>query len=203
MSGPLWLFWEKVTRGAAGMQFADFTTAVASFAEGTLWRHNQAGDLPGEGDAIDVEALGELVEANRGRRGFTYTHKPMALASNRRAVGEANAAGFTINLSANNVGEVDALVALGIGPVVTVLPEEYGRKAKGDVWLETIEAFRARAADLPKQTAGGIPVAICPATYLDTSCADCQLCQRRNRKCAVGFPAHGTQKKAAAKIAAR
>ena len=75
---------------------------VAALPAGQLWRHNQAGDLPGENGAIDAPALGRLVAANKGRRGFTYTHKPTTTA-NLAAIKQANAGGFTINLSGNNL----------------------------------------------------------------------------------------------------
>jgi hypothetical protein len=119
--GPLAIHWRKVTEGAAGDDFETFTAKVASLPDGQLWRHNQAGDLPGHGDAIDGRQLGQLVAANAGKRGFTYTHKPMTRAANREAVQAANAGGFTVNLSANTLAEADTLAGLGIAPVVVVL----------------------------------------------------------------------------------
>jgi len=51
-------------------------------------------------------------------------------------------------------------------------------------------------------TPAGRKVATCPATYRDdVTCASCQLCQRKDRKVIVGFPAHGMRKKAASAIA--
>ncbi len=61
-----------------------------------------AGDLPGHGDRIDTLMLAELVEASRGRRGFTYSHKP-ASRENLAEIRRANRKGFTINLSANTL----------------------------------------------------------------------------------------------------
>jgi len=52
------------------------------------------------------------------------------------------------------------------------------------------------------RTAKGIPVVVCPATYKDdVSCKDCMLCEKRDRKVIVGFPAHGTAKKKANRVA--
>lgn len=65
--------WDKVTQ--RGGDLAALCDAVAALPEGQLWRHNVAGDLMGEGEHVDAAALGELVRANIGRRGFTYTHK--------------------------------------------------------------------------------------------------------------------------------
>jgi hypothetical protein len=181
--GPLAIHWRKVTEGAAGDDFETFTAKVASLPAGQLWRHNQAGDLPGHGDAIDGRQLGQLVAANAGKRGFTYTHKPMTRAANREAVQAANAAGFTVNLSANTLAEADTLAGLGIAPVVVVLDAPEGER------VDTV-------------TPDGRKVATCPATYRDdVTCASCQLCQRRDRKVIVGFPAHGASKRKAAAIA--
>lgn len=200
-SGPLALFWQKVTDGKVGTDYATFLAQVSSLPEGQLWRHNQAGDLPGIGDAIDHDALAALTRANRGKSGFTYTHKPMTVAANAVAVAAANADGFTVNLSGNNVAHADALADMGVGPVVTVLPQEYGRREKNGDWAETLDDYRSRVSSLPKKTPGGRAVSVCPATFLDTSCADCGLCARSNRKSVVGFPAHGSGKGKAEMVA--
>src|SRR5215472_8094922 len=88
-AGPLGMLWAGLSRTKPGKSFVragqtvqtltwnDFVAAIAALPAGQFWRHNQAGDLPGAGDLIDVDALGQLVEANRDRRGFTYTHKPL------------------------------------------------------------------------------------------------------------------------------
>lgn len=75
--------------------------------------------------------------------------------------------------------------------MTTVLPIEYGRAYDRTGWTETVAEYKARLALLPSlTTAGGVKVEPCPATYLDTNCKDCGLCQRQHRKVAVGFPAH-------------
>jgi hypothetical protein len=194
-NGPLGSIWRGLSKAGPGGTFTNgrnkltagtwqqFITAVTNLPEGTLWRHNQAGDLPGEGDAIDVVSFFALVEANRGKRGFTYTHKPVDNAFNQSAVEYANNNGFTVNLSADNLTEADELVDAAIAPVVVVLPDT----VHGNEHIET-----------PK----GRRVTVCPATYRDdVSCASCQLCQRRERKVIVGFPAHGASKKRATAIA--
>lgn len=175
-SGPLALHWRKVTEKARGMQWAEFCETVSAFKPGTLWRHNQAGDLPGDGETIDLKALYLLCKANAGKRGFTYTHYDMQYDVNRVAVKHANKHGFTVNLSANNLAHADALHALDIAPVVVVVD------------IDQTENML---------TPAGNKVIICPATLRDdVSCETCQLCQRQ-RKTIVGFPAHGTSKKKA------
>jgi hypothetical protein len=126
---------------------------------------------------VDPVALGQLVAANAGRRGFTYTHKHSSDALHW--VRHANAWGFTVNLSANDLHHADQLHGTGAGPVVVVLP-----------------------IDAPAQltTPAGHKVVTCPATYRDdVSCATCQLCSRQ-RETIVGFPAHGTGKAKVEKI---
>lgn len=179
--GKLSLFWHKVNAGAAGTDWKTFLARIRALPAGQLWRHNQAGDLPGVSDRIDRRALTELVKANRGRQGFTYTHKPPAFAQNARAIAEANAQGFTINLSADNLSEADSLAALGIGPVVTLLPAEQMTNT---------------------QTPAGRKVVVCPAvTHENVTCSTCKLCARADRPVIIGFPAHGTQHKRATAVA--
>ena len=181
--GPVAIHWRAVTQGVRGVDWDDFVGQIAALPDGQLWRHNQAGDLPGISDAIDSKMLGELVVANAGKRGWTYTHKPMDIAANRAAVRQANAWEFTVNLSANTLAEADELHALNIGPVVVIQDVAEGTRA------DTV-------------TPAGHRVATCPATYRDdVTCASCQLCQRQNRKVIVGFPGHGMRTKAARAIA--
>jgi hypothetical protein len=177
-SGPLAIHWAKTSTGERGMSWVDFCGTVEALPVGQLWRHNVAGDLPGHNENIDAAMLGELVHANIGKRGFTYTHKTNNPA-NYQWIKAANEWGFTVNLSANNLEHADQLAALEIGPVVTVLP---------------IDAPRTTT------TPAGRTVVTCPATYRDDiACNTCQLCQRQ-RETIVGFPVHGTSKAKAQKV---
>lgn len=177
--GPINIHWNRLSNGKVGILWGAFIKAIRALPRGQLWRHNQAGDLPGQNNAIDVVQLAELVEANTGRNGFTYTHKPVlkgqsdnaTLAANKQAIQQANAKGFTVNLSADTLSEADEMHALGIGPVVVLLP-----------------ITQSANTVTPK----GVKVVVCPATQReDVSCSTCKLCQRVARTCIVGFPAHG------------
>jgi hypothetical protein len=171
-SGPLALHWAAVSNGTRGIDWATFTDAVASMPDGQLWRHNQAGDLPVAGGTVDAVKLGQLVAANAGRRGFTYSHHRDAASINW--IRHANQWGFTVNLSANDLTDADMLADYAAGPVVVVLPSTQKNNTT---------------------TPAGRAVVICPATQRDdVSCATCQLCQRQ-RSAIVGFPAHGTRKR--------
>jgi hypothetical protein len=193
-SGPLGMLWAAVSRTKPGatmhhgknnvrtLTWDGFTAAIKALPAGALWRHNQAGDLPGVGDKIDAKALGQLARANKGKRGFTYTHKPVK-GRNAAAIAKANAAGFTVNLSADNLTEADELSAAGVGPVVTLLPAEVTGNEK---------LF----------TPAGRRVVVCPATYRDdVTCASCALCAVATREVIVGFPAHGASKAKASMVA--
>ena len=182
-SGPLKLHWLKVTKGERGDDWKTFLGKIRDMPEGSKWRHNQAGDLPGDTQDLDSIKCADLARANNGKRGFTYTHYDVLdNFQNAIIVNSMNNLGFTVNVSANNLDHADKLCDLNIAPVATVLPIE-----------QTTNTV----------TPKGRKVVVCPATYKDdVSCADCMLCEKRDRKVIVGFPAHGTSKKKASAIAA-
>jgi len=174
--------WNKVSNNQRGVNWSQFIDQIQSIPNGSIWRHNQVGDLEGLKDndnLIDPVKLGELVKANIGKRGFTYTHKTEN-PKNHYWIEQANNWGFTINLSANNLDHADYLMGLNIAPVVTILP-----------------------SDSPKKqiTKNGNTVITCPQTYIDDlTCADCKLCQIRDRSTIVGFPSHGSGKNKVNKV---
>jgi hypothetical protein len=167
------LHWKAVTAGRRGSTFDELLEGIRTLPRNALWRHNQAGDLtPITPGVIDAHSLLQLAMANRGRRGFTYTHHAMT-PENAEAVRHANALGFTINLSAEILEQADDYAALGVAPVVVVLP------------TDTVRATR---------TPEGRAVVVCPASLGMTDCLHCGLCQQRRRKVIVGFPAHGSSR---------
>ena len=153
--GPLNLHWQKVTDGHRGTDVDGFASAISKLPKGQLWRHNQAGDLVHENSYIDAHHLDAIIKANKGKRGFTYTHhaveygKGDAAAHNRAMIQNANAEGFTVNLSGNNPAHADDLLTLGIGPVVTIVDEW----KPGD--------------NKTQQTPAGNTIVICPAVTAD------------------------------------
>lgn len=179
-SGPLALHWAKITRGERGVNFSEFCDSIAALPDNQLWRHNQAGDLPGNGLEINGALLGDLVKANQGKKGFTYTHYNPRVKNNGAYIKGCNDYGFTVNLSANTPAHADELAALNIAPVVTVLP-----------------ASQIQNCFTPQ----GRKIVVCPATIKDgISCATCKLCAVKNRTTIIGFPVHGTQSKKAARV---
>ena len=63
--GNLSRTWENVSNGKWTMEFSAFLNRIKMLPEGSLWRHNQAGDLPGINLAIDGKVLSQIVEANK------------------------------------------------------------------------------------------------------------------------------------------
>ena len=179
--GPVLIHWRKISNGERGVTFSEFCDQIRALPHGQLWRHNQAGDLIGKHEMINFGALKMLVDANKGRCGFTYTHYPMRTEdvkadylttnekeliarTNRACVFYANRHGFTVNISANGPTHAKQLKKLGVAPVVSVVGSEF----------QTTE-----------------DIVVCPAvTRDDVSCESCKLCQKWHGKI-IGFPSHG------------
>lgn len=172
--GPLALHWRKLSDGDKGITLSEFVAIIAALPDGQLWRHNQAGDLPGVDQTIERNALESIVSANRGKRGFTYTHKPLT-DENIEMIRYANNNGFTVNVSCDTIADADNAVSLGVGPVCVVVP-------------------KTQTSNFT--TPSGNKVVICPATNRDTvSCETCKLCAWSERKAIIAFPAHGIKAK--------
>ena len=169
--------WRAVSEGTRGVSLDEFCKQVKLLPRGQLWRFGQAGDLPGDGVTVDRGDLNKLVSANRGRSGFGFTHYDPAL--NADAIRHANANGFTVNLSAETLAEADEFAALGVGPVVVLLPQD----AKDNF-----------------KTEAGNTVVVCPASLTEATCAICGACSVATRKSIIGFPAHGPGKTKAQKV---
>lgn len=187
-SGNSAIHWRALTEGRAGtaLDLSGLCDAIRALPRGQVWRMNEAGDLPTrDGVAIDALALGAIVKANAGRRGFTYTHhdphapSTLGRSTNAALIDAANVNGFTVNLSANNPQHADTLASLSIAPVVTLMDPAAWKDGRN-------------ITSSPQ----GRPIVRCPAEYAEgMDCAQCQLCANRDRKSIVGFTAHGTGKR--------
>lgn len=180
--GPINIVWNAVTAAQRGKKWKAFLQDLRGMAAGTLWRFSVTGDLPGIGNRIDKGMLLELALANKGKRGYTYTHKPVEAGTfngvrvsrqvadaNLDAVRAANDAGFTVSLSANSPAQADRLAKHGL-PMVSLVP------------MDTPKTFR---------TSGGLDGVICPAQELDEmTCYRCGYCQRAKHRL-IGFRPHG------------
>ena len=180
IGGYLWPALDRARRASRNSRikvhtFDALLSAIRSLQKGAMWRHNQAGDLASDDQiTINREKLQALTLANKGRRGFTFTHYPVVNnLANREAVKEANGGGFAVNVSANSLSHADELADLEIGPVVTLLPAGTTANTK---------------------TPKGRTVAVCPAvTTKHVTCASCGICTKQ-RKAIIGFPMIGRQR---------
>lgn len=177
-SGPLAIHWRKVTSKDRGVDFNQFLTQIENLPADQIWRHNQAGDLPGDGEILDKKACESLSAANTGKRGFTYTHYEPSKGNNINIVNSMNKSGFTVNLSGNNETHAIALKKkYKSAPVVTVVKSDHFENKKHSYKKE------------------GVTFVQCPADYNEkVNCKDCKLCAVPQRKSVICFPAHGTQK---------
>lgn len=172
-SGMVRIHWQRLNE--KGLSFDVLIDKISALPKGTFWRHNVAGDLPNIDGQIIGGMLGLLVQANKGKQGFTYTHCDPKIDTNRTLIQMANWNGFTINLSANSIDHADELYDMDIGPVVCVVPEDAPQTMK---------------------TPKGRSIVICPAVQFDNmDCNTCRLCAVATRKSIVGFPAHGNGKR--------
>lgn len=160
--------WDKVP--VRGGDLDTLCRSISALGDGQLWRFNIAGDLPGMGESVDVDALKAIVTANVGKRGFTYTHKKSGDAIDAALM--ATNAGFTVNLSADDAGEADTLAETGL-PVCAIVPRDCPELA---------------------YTPAGRTIVVCPAQTRDNiTCMTCGLCARADRSVIIGFRAHGTR----------
>ena len=202
--GNLRHWWKRISSGKENTKVA--LDLLRRLPLNQLWRYAQAGDLPGRGDRISEYQLKKLVGANGGRRGFTYTHKPVLpkpgrstpkyMLENRRLIRWANDRGFTINLSASTLEMADDMIELEIAPVVSIAPE------LADAWWN-------QWGQPPRiETPNGWPCLICPESNgYDVQCSTCGICAQSReewfltRSSIILFPAHGNGKKYANNIA--
>lgn len=170
----LGMHWRRLEKGE-GRHWTAFCDMVRELPKGQLWRHNEAGDLPGEGESLCESQIVELAGAARHTRGFTYTHKlgrAEPFPSTHHALLKfLNENGVTVNLSIDKFDELDDFARYGL-PMTTVL-----------------------AADAPRvsYTKQGRKVIVCPAQVNEgTTCSSCGICQANSPdRAVVGFLAHG------------
>lgn len=180
---PMKFHWDKLDSGERGVPMAEFFRLIAALPPTQLWRHNQVGDIVANGGRISRRFLRGLIAANRGKRGYTYSHHRLDLGENLALIRQANRQGFTVNVSTETETAADRAVAAGL-PAVVAVPSTEPRTA----W----------------DTPAGNRVVVCPAQREGSTvdCATCQLCYKRPAGLIVAFLAHGTSKaKANAAIA--
>ncbi len=178
-TGPVSWQWKKRTAPGVALSLAELCRLIRTIGGGQLWRMNVAGDLPGDNQTIDRAALMKLARANRGRRGFTYTHKPDT-AANISAMRAAHDAGLVINLSADNGAAADRLSRHGL-PVVAIIPADAGKVS---------------------HTPAGRKIVLCPAeSSKRVTCVTCGICAQKSRPYIIGFKPKGARKRVVNQLA--
>jgi len=174
-SGPLAIHWRKVSSGERGVNWPEFLVQINQLPHGQFWRHNQAGDIYEPGSVIGARALEDLTAANRGRKGYTYTHHELTPRT-IQALKVATANGFTVNASTETETAADSAVAHGLRTVLVVTA---AAAKSGWHWL----------------TAGGNKVIVCPFDrFKGMNCNKCRLCHSRPQNIIIAFIAHGSSK---------
>ena len=169
--------WDRLNRNETGVSWSEFLTTIRRIVpNGVLWRHNTAGDLPHNNGDIDYLALKGLINANKGKKGFTYSHHVLN-DHNVIALQNANGLGFTVNASCESVDDADRVMSEHNIPAVAVVNSEESRRFF--------------------TTTNGRKVITCPAALHPgkVTCATCGLCQQSDREFVIAFPAHGASKK--------
>ena len=182
--------WRRLSAMAIAMRIITWRAFLGSIRKlpiGQVWRHNVAGDLPHQlfnRARIAARRVSEIVSANHERKGFTYSHYDVLSDTknaehNREVIKRANRFGFAINVSTDSHELADKALALGIGPVVTMLPSD--------------------ATERDYETPNGNRIMLCPALWERDSltCKTCKLCSLSSRTYVIGFKAHGSGKRKA------
>jgi len=180
-AGPQNIHWGKVTTKQRGYTWLDFINQVKRIQKNQLWRHNVSGDLPHNNGDIDYIKLRQLIDANKGKKGFTYSHHILN-EHNIIALQNANSLGFTVNVSTESV--------------------EYADKVMTEYSLPAVAVVNSNQTDRFYRTKSGRKVITCPATiHENVTCATCGLCQQYFfRDYIIAFPAHGNAKKTVNKL---
>ena len=170
---PTAMHWLK--QDTVGVDFATVLYAVRTLPKDSIWRLFEAGDFepsPENPELISSSQVLSLLSANKGKRGFGYTHYPVL--PNLEPLQLMNSSGLTINASADSLEQAKLYFELGL-PTTLVVAE----KTPKDV------------------TVDGVRIVVCPNQSLKSkpTCLQCQLCQKPDRDYVIGFRTHGSKKR--------
>lgn len=185
-AGRLRLHWQAITAGKRTMRtqakpqkLADHCRSLRALPAGSMVRFNSAGDLPGNGKRLFVQACRKLLRAVEHCTAFTYTHYTATSAQLQTVAGLNAAFSTTVNLSADSISDLERLRSTG-SPIVVV----------------------ANLTEKRHVTARGTVIVRCPAEYSNVQCGNPKpgfracgngrpLCAQKTRTYAIGFNAHG------------
>ena len=169
------LNWDKVTRGDRGGTFKELLSNIKALKPGTIWRACVAGDIPSNKKGeISRTYIKGITEANKGLKGYTYTHNRLDVGENISLLKTANKQGFTVNISTETEAAADNAVLNNLPAVIVVKSTETRR-----AWF----------------TKNKNKILVCPAQTSGANCIDCGLCQSRPKNLIIAFKAHGNQAK--------
>ena len=174
------LNWDKVTSGERGGTFKELLNNIKALKPGTIWRACVAGDIPSNNKGeISRTYIKGITEANKGLKGYTYTHNRLDIGENISLLKTANKKGFTVNISTETEAAADNAVLNSLPAVIVVKSTE-----KRLSWF----------------TKNKNKILVCPAQTNGANCIDCQLCQHRPKNLIIAFLAHGNMLKLIDKI---
>jgi len=171
------LNWDKVTSGERGGTFKELLNNIKALKPGTIWRACVAGDIPSNKKGeISRTYIKGITEANKGLKGYTYTHNRLDIGENISLLKTANKQGFTVNISTESEAAADNAVLNNLPAVIVVKSTETRR-----AWF----------------TKNKNKILVCPAQdeTKNVNCIDCGLCQSRPKNLIIAFKAHGNQAK--------
>ena len=184
------MHWDAVTAGKRGVPPLEFIKQIYDLPACEIFRHNVAGDLWHESDAIDIihqEYLYKLSKASSHLfAAWTYTHHNLDGingAINKERIFKAIELGFVVNVSTESLDVAAQRYKEGL-PTVVVQPT-----GKPTAFVHA-----------------GVSFVQCPATLNNSkvTCRTCggrrgkPLCSRSDRTVVVVFPTHGGRAKKAA-----
>ena len=174
------LNWDKVTSGERGGTFKELLNNIKALKPGTIWRACVAGDIPSNNKGeISRTYIKGITEANKGLKGYTYTHNRLDIGENISLLKTANKKGFTVNISTETEAAADNAILNSLPAVIVVKSTETRR-----TWF----------------TKNKNKILVCPAQTSGINCIDCQLCQSRPKNLIIAFLAHGNMLKLIDKI---
>jgi len=179
-TGPCSWHWPEVATN--GLTFAQFVDELHKLPDGSPFRHDEVGDLPGDGHSLDRDLCESLTAAVSHLRAFTYTHYPVLgndahSERNRHVLYDMIAGGFTINVSVDRFSDVDRFTHLEM-PLAVVVPEDW------------------KDGPRTRRTPNGTMCVLCPAapTGSKVQCVSCMLCAKPNHP-PIMLPAHGARRR--------
>lgn len=170
---PLVLHWMK--QETTGIDFSSVLYAIRTLPKDSIWRLFEAGDFepsPENPELIAASQVLSLLSANKGKRGFGYTHYPVL--PNLEVLQLMNSSGLTINASADTFKQAVTYFSLGL-PTTLLVSENFPK----DIVVD------------------GLRIIVCPnqSTPNKPTCLQCQMCAKPDRDYVIGFRAHGTKKR--------